>query len=157
DKGWPPAYTMPIVGMYDGNSESCILRTAGLFGISKLDSHAKTLWQIKNDDDRKWRYYKSLGAVGDVVGNGKLSLGILAEDGLFECIDISSGNIRWSLDLRTSPNDTSVVAGDLDGNGKDEFLLGLPDGTLVCIAEEAAHGKILWRKQFDSSVANPII
>ncbi|HET6455081.1 MAG TPA: hypothetical protein VFI02_11810, partial [Armatimonadota bacterium] len=98
------------------------------------------------------RYYKSLGAVGDVYGDGRLMLGELAEDGMFECIDTANGNVLWSLKIG-EPSDNSIVSGDLDGNGKDEFLVGMSDGRLLCIAQ----GKILWQKRFNAGVANPII
>ncbi len=157
DKGWPPAYTMPIVGKFRSDSKQYILRASGILGMTLVDGNAKTVWQIKTAEAQLWRYFKSLGAIGDTAGNGELTLGVLAEDGVFECIETASGAIRWSLDLKSLPSDTSVVAGDLDGNGKDEFLLGLPDGKLVCISEQAGKGQVLWRKEFDSGVANPII
>jgi outer membrane protein assembly factor BamB len=84
-------------------------------------------------------------------------VGSLAEDGIFECLDARTGERRWSLDLATPPSSTSVVTGDLDGDGEDEFLLGLADGRLVCLKEKAGRGSVLWEVKFDAAVANPII
>jgi len=52
---------------------------------------------------------------------------------------------------------TSVVAGDVDGDGADEFLTGLPDGRLLCLKEVQAKGTILWEKQLEAAIANPIL
>ena len=81
----------------------------------------------------------------------------LAEDGHFECFDTAAGALRWSLDLSATPDGTSVVAGDVDGNGQEAFLVGLSDGRLVCIAEEGTEGSTLWQLQFAAAVANPVI
>jgi len=143
DKGWPPAYTIPILGPWG------ILRASGILGTSLIDKTGQEKWKTEGDI---WRYYKSLGAVGDVYGDGRLMLGELAEDGMFECIDTANGNVLWSLKIG-EPSDNSIVSGDLDGNGKDEFLVGMSDGRLLCIAQ----GKILWQKRFNAGVANPII
>ena len=121
--------------------------------LSLIDAAAKERWKTPCE---RWRYYRSLGAVGDVSGDGRLALGTLAEGGEFDCIDAASGKLRWSLRIG-DPNETSVVCGDVDGNGKDEFLLGLGDGRLVCIADQNGAGTILWEKRFEAGAANPII
>ncbi|HET6456812.1 MAG TPA: VCBS repeat-containing protein, partial [Armatimonadota bacterium] len=67
-----------------------------------------------------------------------------------------NGSVLWSLKIG-EPSDNSIVSGDLDGNGKDEFLVGMSDGRLVCIAQEEGKGKVLWQKRFNAGVTNPII
>ncbi|MCX6377154.1 MAG: PQQ-binding-like beta-propeller repeat protein, partial [Armatimonadetes bacterium] len=153
DNGWPPAYTLPIIGAFGKTGEALVLRASGIDAVSLIDTAAKERWKTPCE---RWRYYRSLGAVGDVSGDGRLALGTLAEGGMFDCIDAGSGKVRWSLKIG-DPNETSVVSGDVDGNGKDEFLLGLSDGRLVCIAQQDDGGKILWEKRFEAGVANPII
>ena len=153
DNGWPPAYTLPILAPFGLDSQMLVLRASGIDGTSLVDGAAKEKWKTLCD---RWRYYRSLGAVGDVSGDGGLALGALAEDGAFDCIDTASGKLLWSLEL-AEPNSTSVVAGDVDGDGRDEFVLGLDDGRLICIGERNGRGTVLWEKRLGAGVANPII
>ena len=152
--GWPPAYCVPIVAPFRPDGGLGILRASGINGVDLLDTGAKRVWLTRANI---WRYYNDLAAVGDVAGTGALSLGTLAEDGTFECIDTGSGKVRWSVGLGAKPSNTSVVAGDIDGDSRDEFLVGLPDGRLVCIEESQAQGRILWEKELSAAVANPIV
>lgn len=93
NNGWPPAYTLPIVGPFGPEGETLTLRASGIDGIAMVDGAAKVTWQIVHGppdfepQHMRWRYYRSLAAVGDVGGDGKLMLGAMAEDCLFECID----------------------------------------------------------------------
>ena len=154
DKGWPPAYTIPIVGPFGPLGAMSVVRASGILGLSLIDTSARPVWLSPT---AIWRHFNSRAAVANIDGKGTWCAGSLAEDGNFECIDLSTGKIRWSLDLRAAPNATSVVAGDLDASGGDEFLLGLPDGRLVCLIETSGEGSILWQHSFDAAVTNPII
>jgi YVTN family beta-propeller protein len=151
---WPPAYTLPIIGPFGPRGETRILRAAGIDSLALIDSAAKLLW---NATGARWRYFRSLPAVGDTTDSGRLMLGTFREDGYFDCIDTVSGKVVWSLPLHVRPNNSSVVAGDINGDGKDEFLVGLPNGVLVCIGEEEGQGKVLWQVHFGSGVNNPVI
>ena len=152
--GWPPAYCIPIVAPFRQDGGLGVLRASGINGVDLLDASAQRVWLTGASI---WRYYRDLAAIGDVTGEGALSLGTLAEDGALECIETVSGKVRWSVALGVKPSMTSVVAGDVDGDERDEFLVGLPDGRLVCVEESDARGVVLWEKQFDSAVANPIV
>jgi len=93
------------------------------------------------------------------------ALGAVTRSGLFRCVDVRSGALRWEIDLGCAPNATAVAAADLDGDGSDEFVVGLPDGRLLCIGEREPGvdegrpgvGEIRWIAQFDSAVGNPIV
>jgi len=153
----PPMYTMPIVCKLHSSDKPSILRANGILGLALITNAGEAIWQIQIPQQQLWRYFKSWGAIGDAAGNSKLTFGVLAEDGIFECIDLASGTVRWALDLHCTPTDTSIVAADIDGDGKDEFLLGLSDGRLLCISEKTQKGSIQWQAQFESGVANPIV
>lgn len=153
DPGWPPAYTLPISIASSQSGQMDILRASGIGGTSLVGRDARELWKVTCDT---WRYYRCLGAVGDANGDGRLELGILAEDGVFECTDLITGKLIWTLQIR-EPSNTSVVAGDLNDDGKDEFLFGLDDGELFCVGESDGKGAVLWRLRLGAGVANPII
>jgi hypothetical protein len=152
--GGLPLYTLPILGPFGPEGEMRTLRAGGTNLMTMVDGAAQTVWETKMP---RWRHCSSVAAVGDTAGNGRLMLGSLAEDGCFECFDTASGALRWSLPLTATPIHTSDVAGDVDGDGRDEFLLGLADGRLVCIREENGKGAILWETPFEAAVANPIL
>ena len=153
-KGWPPAYNLPIIGPFGPKGETLTLRSSGIGGLALVDAAAREIWRTKGPLSRYW---KSLGAMGQTDGSGKWMYGILAEDGQFECLDTSTGKLRWSVDLSCPPNETSIVAGDVTGSGRHEFLVGLSDGRLVLLGERESQGAIIWQKQFGSAVANPVL
>jgi len=155
DDGWPPAYTLPMLGPFGPNGEKCILRGAGIYGMTLLSSSGEILWRIDTPPDDFCHYYESYPAVGK--NDGRLTIGTLTNMGLFECIDAKTGKVIWSTDLGVAPSRTSIVSGDLDGDGSDEFLTGLPDGQLICLKHDLDGGRILWTKQFDAALYNPII
>jgi len=66
--------------------------------------------------------------------------------------------MRWTLDLgakATSP--INVVSGDLDGDGRDNFLVGLPNGDLVAVDERNGAGVVSWKTSFDAGVREAIL
>lgn len=154
DPGWYPAYSVQILGPFAAGGEALILRSSGIGGMSLIDRTGVTRWKTSSPI---WRYSRSMAAVGDVAGEGKLMHGALAEDGVFECMDPLSGDLRWSLPLGCAVNGNPVVAGDLDGDGRDEFLVGTPTGKLLCLGEREAEGRRLWTKHFPAAVVATII
>ncbi len=45
----------------------------------------------------------------------------------------------------------------MDGDGRDNFLVGLPDGRLVALDEKDGKGSILWKVTFDAGVDEAIL
>jgi hypothetical protein len=79
-------------------------------------------------------------------------LGALTEAGVLQCVEAATGRVRWTLDLGSAADETYVVSGDLDGDGRDEFLAGLPDGRLVAAGEKRGRGVVEWELELDAAI-----
>ncbi len=157
DHAWAetPNYSLPIVGPFGAQGDVAILRASGITEVGLAAADAHLIWHFPTDD--VWTYYKSLSAAARPLAGGPWTFAALTEDGVFRCIDASTGKDRWQIPLDCAPSGESIVAGDLDGNGEDEFLIGLPDGRLLCIGERGGKGGVVWMLEFDAAVANPVI
>jgi outer membrane protein assembly factor BamB len=153
---WTAAYTMPIPGPFGPDGSWAVLRAGGIHGLELLDAGGATIWRTDTD---LWEYASSVPAIGRVGAHAATSsLGVVTRSGVFACVDVRTGKTRWELDLGCPPNASSVVAADLDGDGTDEFVVGLPDGRLVCLGEDGrGSGEIRWTLPFDAAVSNSIV
>jgi hypothetical protein len=96
--------------------------------------------------------------VAQVRGGREWDAGIVSELGVFHCVDVNTCQTRWTLDLGTPSSwPITVVAGDLTGEGRDNFLVCLPNGELVAVAERDGQGEVLWKKQFEGAVIEAIV
>ena len=77
----------------------------------------------------------------------------------------SDGEVLWQTGLSGGNAVSAVVgkriwpshpaAGDVDGDGADEIVIGAPDGFLYCL--DAKTGAIEWSIYFSARVGNPVI
>ena len=76
----------------------------------------------------------------DVDGDGVIEVGYaVLNDPTFRCRNLWTGEIKWELQLPSPPN-SPVMAADVDGDGKGEFLVGQ-----YCIGTDAeGNGEIRW-------------
>jgi hypothetical protein len=76
----------------------------------------------------------------DVDGDGVMEVGYAPlNDPVFRCRDLWTGTTKWELRLPEAPN-APVIAADVDGDGKGEFLMGR-----YCLGTDAAgQGQIRW-------------
>jgi outer membrane protein assembly factor BamB len=149
-KSWaPPAYLMPILGPFLPDGRIGVLGISGFGGMALLDASGVVQWKKTGGD---WEYYRSLGAIGYTGSSNRPELGVLTETGMFQCLEPSTGRVIWTMNLHAPIEEASVVSGDLDGDGTDEYLTGLPDGRLVCLKERGKIGFIEWEKQLDAAI-----
>lgn len=77
----------------------------------------------------------------DVDGDGAMEVGYaLQHSTSFVCRDLWTGDVEWELQMPT-PLGSPVLAADVDGDGKGEFLAGW-----YCIGtDDAGRGEIRWQ------------
>ena len=93
--------------------------------------------------------------IGDVKGDGRLAVGGAGYGGRFRCFDGATGEIRWEVPL--AGNFTSTVTADVDGDGRDEFLVGV-DRRVVAVSETAeGDGAIRWECELPAAPTTPAI
>jgi hypothetical protein len=120
-----------------------------------------------------WRPFRATGpqAVADIDGDGRYEIGGVSAgqlynwpqfyavdslDKMFVCYDALTGRVNWSLALGTTAS--GVVAADIDGDGKPEFLFGTTDGRLVALrgGEDNAR-RVVWELSFPAALGPPVV
>jgi hypothetical protein len=150
------AHAQPVIGRYGPGGALRIVMTPGFSAIETLDAAGKRLALQPMEHYNK--FAPRAGAVGLVAPPDGWALGVVSALGVFHCVDTETCRNRWTLDLdcpRSAP--MGVCAADVDGDGRDEFLVGLPDGRLLAIAERDGRGAIRWTVQFDAAVTDCIV
>ncbi len=149
-KVWePPAYLLPILGPFLAGGITGILGVSGFGGLTLYDPAGAAVWKKTGGD---WEYYRSYAALGYPAGPGRPKLGALTEAGELRCLDALTGRSLWTIDLGCAADETYVVSGDIDGDGRDEYLVGLPDGRLVSVGEKDGLGAVEWEARLDAAI-----
>jgi len=147
------AYGSPMLVDVDGDGKTEIL-VAGCFGgFGVLRDDFSVLWWKRTPfTDMMLR----LPGIADLYGNGRLCIGICRGTGVFACLEAATGKELWTIDLHSATAD--IVSGDIDGDGKEEFVAGTTDGRLISIGIDAGGvGCIKWSVDLGYSLGNPII
>jgi hypothetical protein len=147
------AYGSPIlVDMdHDGREEILIGGCFGGFGLLR-DDYTIVWWMQTPFTDMMLR----LPGVADVFGDGNLCVGICRSNGVFHCLEGTTGRTLWSIDLKTNAAD--VVTCDIDGDGREEFIVGTTDGRLLAIGvDESGQGTIRWSVPFGYALGSPVV
>jgi outer membrane protein assembly factor BamB len=130
--------------------------SSGLQSLETLDAAGKRL--AKQDFASTYEFEWNSSAVGRIRPDGGWDLAMVTRDGVLHCFDAATCRARWTFDLgckATLP--INVMSGDIDSDGRDNFLVGLPDGTLLSLDERDGRGEVLWRLTFDSGIRDTII
>lgn len=87
--------------------------------------------------------------------DGTWLMGIGRQDGQFVCTDIATGKTRWEWEIGATPSD--IVAGDVDGDGKLEFVFGTSHGQLIALGERDGKPHLTWKAELGARVGTPVI
>jgi outer membrane protein assembly factor BamB len=144
------AYGTQIPADLDGDGRLEILLAAswGAWGAWTLDR--RPLWTVDPGPDG---FAMRLPGLADADGDGRLEIGVLHNGGVFRCYDAATGALRWELSgLRQS---TDVVAADVDGDGRPEFLAG--GARLAAFQAGERSGRVLWEVPVPGGARSPAV
>jgi hypothetical protein len=147
------AYGSPILLDLDGdgNEEIFVAGCFGGFGLLR-DDYSLVWWKRTPFTDLMLR----LPGIADLGGDGRLCIGVCHANGVFSCLDGATGSELWTLDLKSTSAD--IVSCDIDGDGKEEFVVGTTDGRLLSIGlDPSGRGTIKWSLNLGFALGNPIV
>ena len=143
-------YTAPaILSAQHGEPTVCLMD--GHYFVAAMTSHAAP----------KWYHLPVVGAArAGAEGflqtrDGRWLMGFGRQDGQFACLDVATGNPRWEFPLKSTAS--AVAAGDINGDGEQEFVFGTSHGELYALADAGDRGRLVWRAQLPASIGAPVI
>jgi len=143
------AYGSPIV--LEEGSAVLVAGCFGGFGLLRKDDGI-AWWKRAPFTDTMLR----LPGIADLTGDGRLAVGTCHANGIFECLDAGTGATLWELDLGSTTSD--VASGDIDGDGKEEFITGTTDGRLIAIGVDGSgRGILRWSLDLGFALGSPVI
>ncbi|MBM3215072.1 hypothetical protein FJZ36_09180 [Candidatus Poribacteria bacterium] len=149
------SYFTPIPADYDGDGEAEFLLASESFaigGVTIMSPTCEVKWEVPLDNSKGAR---GLQGIGDVDGDGLPEIGFGHLDGRFVCYDGKTGALRWEVG-GVNGSGGHVTSGDIDSDGRDEFLYPLASRELIAF-DDAAPGHVLWRVSLGGNPDTPLI
>jgi outer membrane protein assembly factor BamB len=143
------AYGSAILADLDGDGADEALLGGCYGGLGALRADGTPLWWLPLEHND---VHGLLPGIADVDGDGLPELGVGHRNGVFRCYAGPDARIKWERELQTTASD--VATGDVDGDGRAEFIFGTADGRLLALGGEGAS---LWSHDFGYRVGSPIL
>jgi len=153
------SYFTPIPADYNGDGQTEFLLASNSFAIGGLTVVTPTmeiLWEKALDNSVGAR---GLQGVGDCDGDGIPDIAFYHLDGRIACYDGKTGEVKWGVDGLRSHGSMSgghFASGDIDSDGRDEFLYPLGSNEIIALDHDAPN-HTLWRAHLSAEPDTPIL
>jgi outer membrane protein assembly factor BamB len=148
-RDWTAAYSMPMTGPLGRAGRPAIVRANGIHGAAGLDRVGRTRWRRP---EVLWRL--AAGRAARYESADGPAIAMPTRDGQLEAVIAPTGELRWSYQLGMELEHASVTGGDVDGDGRDELVVGLPDGRLLVLGEDGALPSLRWSIDLDAGITD---
>lgn len=156
-RGDGSAYALPIIGPFGPDGQVRIIMASALMALEVLGSDGQRLSKLDLRSDA-YMFERCRAAIAR-CRPGTWSIGLISKDGRFHCADAATASIRWTLPLDCPIFETVLISsGDVNGDGLDEFVFGLADGSVWAVGEGSdGQGRIVWKMKLDHGVRDCIL
>ncbi|NOY81497.1 MAG: PQQ-binding-like beta-propeller repeat protein [Kiritimatiellaeota bacterium] len=130
-----PVVRVLLTPTVDNAGRRIVVAGADNWRYTAFDAAGKLLWHCESV------HRSTAGATPDLNGDGIQEVFCGTEYYWWPAVRSTDGKKLWSYSTRTGPKANVVAAGDLDGDGKQEVVVGGADGNLHALDD---NGKLLW-------------
>lgn len=139
-------YTLPAI-LERANAEPLVCLVDGHYFEGVMTLRAEPKWHriLKPGENRA-------GAEGFLQAtDGAWLMGFGRQNGTFACLNAETGTPRWELPVEASCSD--VVACDVDGDTRFEFVFASSHGELWAVGDDVSAPRIVWRAPLGAPAA----
>lgn len=153
------AYFYPIPADFNGDGKPEFLLASDSYaigGVAVVTPTCEILWEkaLANSVGAS-----GLQGIGDCDGDGIPEIAFYHLDGRIVCYDGKTGNVKWQIEdlkARGGPSGGHFTSGDVDSDGRDEFLYPLGSNEVIALDHDIP-GHILWSARLQSSPGTPVL
>lgn len=87
--------------------------------------------------------------------DGTWLMGFGRQNGKFACTDARTNAVRWEWELQATCS--TVASGDVDGDGRNEFVFGTSHGLLMAAGDGGDRPRAVWAVEIGAAVWAPIL
>lgn len=163
-----------IAADFDGDGKKDIYLNDGYSPIEVFNSNSDEIWRCLFDERSSYKDFQSnFPGISKIDLDNGFDLVLGGKFGDISAYSGADGTVLWrrclssgeSTDISISviPTEelcggtplTHIITGDVDGDGREEFVTGDRDGYLYLISAE--DGTLIWNMKFDAAIGNPIL
>jgi hypothetical protein len=153
------SYFSPIPADFNGDGKTEFLLASASYaigGIAVVTPSCEIIWEKALSNPVGAR---GLQGIGDCDGDGIPEIAFYHLDGRIVCYDGKMGGVKWQVEGLKGHGSGSgghFTSGDIDSDGRDEFLYPLGSNEIIALDHDAPD-HILWRAHLEAEPDTPVI